>query len=433
MSYYEFSLLLYDDLGRYIWILVGTLLLYYFLFRKIVYSVLDPFFLCLLFSASGFSVVIFLYFNANISSFYFAQYLMTQALFYGGFFLFASKTSYRLLPISTNNQEVLLKLGNRYYSFFIVISCLYIISQLYVYHVVGIPLFLESRLAAVGVGGGFGIINRLLSIFSLVVFYFAFVFVYTSNKKTAWLVVFFVAIFTILSGSKSAIIGIFMQLYLVYIINKDAFRNKLYKYNSKALLIFTIGTVGAILVLLMSSDSIEQAFERLFFRIVSSGDIYYMAYYNDNIEKLVTTDWWIVLTGDLFRTLRVIPEEQALSGLGFELFDLVNGTTGSLFGPNPRINVFSYVHFRLIGSCIYSLAFGMLFGYLRKKFYMNEHTSQYRRLILFMLYSAAVKIETDPPAFVASINNILLILTFFLFIENAFFRISRKCINSNYV
>ena len=426
MSYYEFGLLLYDDIDKYLYILVGTLLVYYFFFRKIVYSLLDPFFMRLFFSAAGFSAVCFLYFSENISSFYFGQYLMTQILFYVGFFLFASKTSCHLLPVSPNCKEASFKLDNRYYSFFIIISCLYIISQLYVYYVVGIPIFLEYRLAAVGVGGGFGIINRLLSIFSLVVFYFAFVFAYTTYKKNAWIVISFIVIFTILSGAKSAIIVIFMQLYLVYVINQDVLGDKLYKYNSKVFLIFLVGIIGAISVLFISSDSIGQALEKLFFRIASSGDTYYMAYYNDNIEQLTTTDWWIVLTGDLFRTLRIIPEERALTGLGFELSNLANGTTDVLGGPNPRINVFSYVHFGLIGSGIYSLSFGMLFGYLRKKFYMNEHTSQYRRLILFMLYNAAVKIETDPPAFIASINDMLLILTFFLFMENAFFRIGRS-------
>lgn len=425
MSYFDFGILLYDNLKLYIVIFVCSILFYYFLFRKYLNSILDPFLIQLIFSSAGFSVVWFLFFTDSISKFYFHQYLISQILFWIGFFLFAKRV--RTIKKEENslscNDRISLSIASRYYSFYIVISIAYILLQFYTYKVVGIPLFQEYRLAAVGVGGGFGLINRFVGIFSIIVYYFTFLFLYTPHKNCAKIVMIFIVLFCLFSGSKSSIYGIFTYLFLFYLINRDLLPNKLYHYNLYGVILLIIGTLGAIVVLLFASDSISQALEKLFFRVVSSGDIYYMSYCNENIEQLTKVDWWIALTGDLFRTFRLIPENQALPGMGFELYNMVNGTTDALAGPNPRHNVFGYVHFGLIGGFFYSFVCGMLLGYLRENLFKNNHYSQYRKMIIFFLYLACLKLEVDPPAFVSLINDMLLLLTFLFFVENIFFKL----------
>lgn len=427
MSYIDFGILLYDNIQLYIAIFLCTILLYWVLFHNLINSILDPFFMSLFSSAAGFSVVWLLYLTNTISVFYFYQYLITQILFWIGFFLLSKKNCIvKSKAFSSCHIRNSLLIPKRYYRFYVIISLIYILLQLYTYKIVGIPLFKEYRLAAVGIGGGFGIINRFIGLFSLIVFYFTCLFFYTPYRSFAKLILSCIIIFGLLSGSRSSLLGIFMNLFLFYVINRDIFATKLYRYNSKARILFIAGAIGAVGVLLVTSESFAETFEKLFFRIVSSGDVYYMAYCNDIIEQLSKADWWVALTGDLFRTLRLIPEEKALPGMGFELFNIVNGVTDALGGPNPRHNVFGYVHFGLIGGAVYSLGCGMLLGYLRTKIFVQIHTTHYRRMILFILYLACIKLETDPPAFLSLFNDMLLLLTFTFFVENIFYKLLFK-------
>ena len=201
MSYYEFGLLLYDNLYLYIAVFIFSVILYIVLFRRTVHSILDPYFFSLFFSCSGFSVVIFLFLINEISNFYFYQYLITQTFFFTGFLLtFRNEESNNKVAVNANNSTTI-NISNRYFIFYMCISTIFIVLQLYTYKVVGIPIFLKYRLAAVGIGGGFGIINRFVGLFSLISFYFTCLFLQTQHKRIAKIILVFIITFNILSGS----------------------------------------------------------------------------------------------------------------------------------------------------------------------------------------------------------------------------------------
>jgi len=88
MDWWNFGSLLNDNTGLYLEVLLGSLLLYYLIYRKMFISILDPIGFSLLFSVFGFSVVMFLYITKSIEAKFLISYLLTQAAFVGGFFTF---------------------------------------------------------------------------------------------------------------------------------------------------------------------------------------------------------------------------------------------------------------------------------------------------------------------------------------------------------
>lgn len=421
MSYFEFSVLLYDNISIFISIFVICAVIYYKLFNKSVNSIIDPFIMGLFASCTGLSVVLFLYITKNISSYYFLQYLLSQTSFIIGLIYFNPTYKYNTIQRDILHNTIITP-DKRYFYLFVTCSTIYIILQLYTYKVVGIPLFLEYRLASVSVGGGFGLINRFVNLFSYITIYFGLLFYNSKHKDTSVVFLVFYILFLILSGSKSSILIFIQGLFVFYFINRDIFPKSTITINKRGKVLFIIAAIGAIITILISSSSIEIAMQKLFFRIVSYGDTYYMAYPDNNISLLKSSDWWVALTGDLLRTLRIIPEEKALPALGFELYDIANKTQGAIAGPNPRHNVFGYVNFGFYGSIIYSLICGCITGFIRNKFFNAKQLTQYRRFLLFTLYFACIKIETDPPAFMSQINDLLIILTFVLIVENVVFK-----------
>lgn len=429
MSYYEFTILLHDKVNLYIISIICSAIFYFFLYRNKIRSLLDPFLMAILASCIGLSVIIFLKLTENISTFFFYQYIFSQIAFLLGFF--CNKYQIRDFSIQPYSTAILqphkYNISKRYYYFFIATSSIYILLKLYTYKVVGIPLFLEYRLAAVGVGGGFGLINRIVNTFSIMTIYWALFFIQTDYKKSAKIVLSFYILFIILSGSKGSFLTLFQSIFVFLFINKDLFQRQLKIYNSKAKLFFLIAFIAAIGVLFISKNNLEEAIQALVFRIVSYGDTYYLAYPNNVISRLTSSDWWVALTGDLLRTIRLIPEEKALPGMGFEIMEIANHATNVLAGPNPRHNIFGYVHFGYLGGIIYSFSCGFIMSYIYKKFYSNSihYLSQFRRMFLFIFYIAGTSIETDPQSFVSIFNNLIIIFLPYYLIENLFSKYSK--------
>ena len=112
-----------------------------------------------------------------------------------------------------------------------------------------------------------------------------------------------------------------------------------------------------VVIIVQTKGSMQNAFSSMLFRIVSYGDTYYMAYPNANIEYLTSEGWFGFIFGDFLRTIRVIPTNGYL-GMGYELYDIANGTVGTLAGPNPRHNVIGYVSLGYWGSILFSFCGG---------------------------------------------------------------------------
>jgi hypothetical protein len=368
-------------------------------------------------SMMGFSVVLLLWIEKKIDSYYFYQYIFSQIAFFIAF-LSGSKT-----VKMKNHLSTMPVLTNRHRYIYIYIATIYIISNLVVYKISGIPIFKESRLAAVMVGGGFGVFIRIISIYDPLVSYLTFHFLFMEkNKKFKIFPVFMLLVIIVvgvLSGSRSSFLGTIQNLFLYLFLNREYFGDIIEKLKKFQIPIMLLSAVGAIsIIILQTRGSIETAFNALIFRIVGFGDVYYLSYPNNIIDLLSGTNIFIVLFGDMFRMLRILPEYFKPPGIGFEIYNLANKTVDVLAGPNPRHNIYGYVNFGFVGSLWFSFFCGVILNVLRGSFLTNKDKSLDKKMVIYLLYLTAIKIETDPPAFIAGSNNIIIFFSMVVVVNN---------------
>jgi len=419
MSWGEFGIYLGKHISVYLFpCLVVSGILYYMLYRKKVISLLEPFTMSVVGSMFGFSTVLFLKITGAMNDRYFFQYLFSQAAFWTGFFAF----NYTPGKSASRYDNKPLRENTRYFFMYLVTSCVYILSNIVIYMVTGIPLFAkESRLEFGFVGGGFGMISRIISVFSPVCLYLTWYFLFCSKPKFshkiyAKFMLMIVIIFTFFGGSKSAFLGIINQLYLFLLLNRDHCGRMLLKIKKYQIPIIGCGVILAcVTIVIQSRGDIVSAVSALMFRFVAYGDAYYMAYPHSIIESLSKANVFIVFFGDFFRTIRVLSQEYIPPGMGFELSEIANKAPGIMTGPNPRHNVYGYVNFGFWGCVLFSLFLGLILNRVRSHaFNAQKNTTHEKKLTSILIYSSVLSLESDFPSAIMRFDNIVFLFPMIL-------------------
>lgn len=419
MNYEAFFLLFSSNVAIYMYSLFFSVLVYYFIFKRTIVSIFDPYTMAVLGSMFAFSTVFFIWVLGEIENFYFVQYILSQAVFIIGFFLFNEQ--YNLYEIKPEKNIV----SNRYFVIYVFVSSIYFFATLFSYYVIGVPLFMNSRLEVVGVGGGFGVVNRILDVYSPIGAYFSLYFVFSGRRKyrnIAALLLLFYCIIILFSGAKSSILGFLQLVFLFFILNRKSFQRGLFIIKKYAIHLLTVCVFGVLVVLYVGRGNNDVILAFLF-RLMAYGDTYFMAYPDSVIEALPSSSLTSVLLGDFLRMIRVAPESFVPTNIGFLLTEILYHAE-AFSGPNPRHNVFGYVHFGFVGSIIFSFLCGCLLGKIRTLFFKSYQTTQLRKIIYLVLYLGVCKIETDFPAMISMYNNLFIFVLFAILVENL---LVRKC------
>ena len=307
--------------------------------------------------------------------------------------------------------------------FFLIIGITHILLQLYSYKLFGMPLFAESRLGIYGESGGINnLIKRVLDIISqcnvLLVIFFLF-----QKKKIGFRIfttinICAIIIFLILSGSKGALITLghaffIYSLYQIKLGNNNFFlriKEFIYKFGIFALL-------GSVLVIIYSEET-TNPFVFLLYRIASSGDVFFMAYPNEVINIIPSSNWFIGLFSSPLSLLGIIPRSMISEPMGFFLMKYHH--PGIEFrGPNPRLNVFSYVYFGIIFSPIYCFLIGLLTSFIRNKLFSLLPGNILGCIYYFLFLNMAITLEPDFHNALSQLINILVVLPIFIIIAYA--------------
>ncbi|AYO21204.1 hypothetical protein D0856_14540 [Vibrio owensii] len=214
-------------------LLISYLLFGVLIYRQI-YSVFDPAFFFFLLSASGYSVVMLLWYREKISDYYFICFMLSQFLFYFGWNLFKPRWS--------KNSNVIIKIDSFSIVLYYISSFSFVLLQSYVYKLMGLPIFMDSRLDAFSQGGGIGVLDRIIFVSSIFSFTFAFFrTVFSKGWKLFDFVMLLFFIFTkIVSGSKLGIleavflIGLVLMFHSRSVLNTDIevrLKKKLYAFS----------------------------------------------------------------------------------------------------------------------------------------------------------------------------------------------------------
>jgi len=368
----DFYILLAENVLEYAILVIFIFSVVYFLFRKHIYSIFDPLLYVIVFTdAFCIANVVFMWSFNLIDAKYFFQYMVSEFALLVGIFLMAKK------KITEQGEGALLlsrRKNKELKAFFSVSLVLYVGLNLIVYATAGIPVFMENRLVVYQVGGGFGIISRVLDVLLVVIVYYL-IEVYQEKgwRPTEWIVLTIVATILALSGAKSAV------LTLVFIVSLHAFYTGAISRNDvqliKLLKRLTIVAVVAFLIIAqLQIADIEIAgrslnvFDQAILRFVNNGDAFLYAYPNGVVDQLDSSNPFGALFREYLAAFRILAPGELPMHVGLQLSKHFNGLD-AITQTNAKHNIFGYVSFGVIGGIIYSFLLGLCIGVVRNNLF----------------------------------------------------------------
>lgn len=367
------------------------------LFKKFSKSIIDPFFYALVSAVFAYAIPIYLYSLGYCSDKNFIFFVVSEAVFW--FVLI----SYPIKHTTFAKRKIA---GEELYAKYVfkLAFVIYMISELYTFIYIGIPLFMDYR-QEIYVGTGAGFLGRFATFASSYVVLYSYYQILTKKNKKYLLYFVLVVITGLLSGSKGAILT-FLTWYFIY---EFFYIGKKPKVKLKyMLLILCFPIIVLVLYKGSTSGDVGGAIVDFLFRFMANGDCYWAAYPYDNIQFIHIKQPLISLFSGFLAPLRLISYDIVEPAIGNQLFWLVEPSEyGKIAGPNARLAITGWCYFGW-GGIIFSALSGWLVSfciYSSKKFF----TRSILGIFLYgLLFQSAISYFTDPALFFNNISSILM-------------------------
>lgn len=420
MNSFDYFELVFENWFLYLASVVIVFFVYFIVFKKYYISVLDPFTFTCFFSAMAITVPVFLFFVNEITVRLFISFVLTQLFFFLGFRIFSPIEINKIEPrkkLDIDGQEI------RFIKwFFIIIGFTNVSLQLFSYKLVGIPLLAESRLGIYGESGGINnLLKRILEVTSQCYIFLTIFFIYLERKNLLFKVyttisIVIIVVFSVLSGSKGAFMtfGLAFFIYALYAVKWGDF--SIFFTIKKFIIKFGVVALLLALVVIALSEESGNPFIFLLFRIGQSGDVYYMAYPNEIVDKIPSLNWFIALFASPLSLFGLIPRAMIPDPMGYFIMQY-HYPNIEFRGPNARMNILSYVYFGIIYSPIYCFIIGGLLSFFRNRLFYLLPSNIFGCIVYFLFLNAALKLEPDFHSSLADFINILIILPVFVFLS----------------
>lgn len=383
MNYFQFETFLDYYFNEIALISLLFIAIYYFIYKKTILSLFDPFLFIILATALSNAMVFILYLYSDIRTEYLEQMVLTEISFLAGFFVFKSirldKYQKRAAcpDYSLFNPRFII-------SFFYVVSVTHIALQLSSYIFFGIPLLAENRMTMY-TGTGMGFIGRILDLLTISGTFLAF-YRYFYIKKgflrnvyNIFYIIFLISV-QLLTGNKTNLLLLIyviflMQIYATKIYGiETATANKYISRFQRYTLILSIPFAFLVMGYQYVNSGADvnrfKPVQMMTQRIFSFGDIYYLSLPNDNIKSM-NASYADPLT-HLFKSplgmLRIYKWDELPIDLGVELYQAHN-KTNTLKGPNARYNYFAMLFYKYYSQIIYCFIIGLIVSFVRNKLF----------------------------------------------------------------
>lgn len=366
--------------------------------RRFIYSIFDPLLFYTILSATGGTVVLYLYHFDLIRPFYLWSYLGTQVAFTVGFLMIRPPAAVKSprptrMPTYTGPIQVLYPLA----------VVIFVNAQLGVYSVTGLPILLESRLEAFSTGDGFGLLSRVIFVTSSISLVCAFY--RLTLLRQGWMnrafdgsVVAFCIIVAIVSGSKGALLALIftISLALFYARQFDGGTRAEAQVRRFFLLLVALAFPVAFVTIYIQAgiNELAELAAVVAMRFFQTGEIFFMVYPNDVLNRLEEGNSLLALFYSPLGSLRLIPREGLPVNLGLQAFWYHYDTT-LLAGPNARHNVFGLHYFGPWFSLVFSFVLGLVFSIARNSSYRYLPRSPIGMNMYVLVASCASFIEQD--------------------------------------
>ena len=368
----EFYILLLENFPIFVALLLTNGAVLYFLFRKRISSFFDPIFYMIVITESFcITDVMFMALYDIIESRHFVQYMFSElALFAGILIIPRFEDKYANVEPVRSEFELLRVL-------FWLSLFLFLILNVFIYSVRGIPLLLDNRMAVYQDGGGLGFISRVLDVLLVIVFYYLLEvqrrFGWTWRE---WVCLGVIALIQVLSGAKSSVLTlVFIAALFVFISGPAAEGNEKLMRLIKRIFILAVG--GFLLIAQVQVSDVEvggrklSVLDQAALRFINNGDAFLYAYPSNVVDSLDGSGSISAVLREYVAFLRVAPPDQIQTHLGLQLTrkfiasDSINQT-------NAKHNLFGYMNFGEIGGVIYSLVLGLIIGLVRETLFKKR-------------------------------------------------------------
>lgn len=368
------------------------------LLRKYIYSLFDPLLFYTVLSSMAGAVVLYLSYFDLIRPFYFWSYITTQAAFVGAFrlikppaFLPAMEPLVRGLYSGPIRILYPLSVG------------LFVPSQLFVYSIIGLPIFLDSRLEEFATGNGFGFFSRLIlvtSTISLCAAFYRLLLLHQGlrSRLVDYSVVAFCIMVAIVSGSKGGLFSVIFTASLSLYFTRKFHEVRALEQRIRGffLVIIALSFPVALATVYIQAgiEDLDELILALLMRFFHSGEIFYMVYPRDVLAGLSEGNGFLALFYSPLGSLRLVSRADLPINLGLQAF-WYHYNTDLLTGPNARHNVFGLYYFGPIFSVLFSFFLGLLFSFTRNTVYRILPSSLIGMVSYVLLMNCAIFIEQD--------------------------------------
>ncbi len=421
MNNYEFFVDILNNINLFFSILIFSFILHFFLFRKLIKSFLDPYFISVFYSVFCFADVFFMFLINKISFYVFVSYILTQLGFILGFYTF-KKRKESLNKVENKVKESNITSNNLIAFYFF--SFIYLFFQGIIYATKGIPIFMVSRLETFTSGGGSGILGRITEVSSIFSLYAFFLVVKVDKVRISefpkYLIIGLIFLTFMLSGSKSSFLTFFYVLW-VYIffaqIKGGSYQIYLSFFKKYIKSIIAVSIFLACLVIYIQSrnfadeadnDLTKNPLVDIALRFVYSGDIYWYSYPNNVYLTIPSGRGFSALFTDILGLFRIYNWEDLPEVIGLTM-KRYHHPSDVITGSNARHNVFGLIYFGFLGSIFFSYVLGFLLSFIRNKLpYYLSNTFFGGGVFTYLMIKTA-GIDTDPVLTLTNFDNLFFI------------------------
>ena len=370
---------------------------YILLYRKFIYSIIDPLFIWV--STTAFASVLVIEVVPDIIDV--LHFFGCQLCLWIGFFIayrtsgFETKTNFQLQRLSNFSGYGVLR-----WLTYILLS-IYVISNLYIAYSKGFALLSDapSESKVANFQEGFGIfrkINWSLGTFTST----SLVFLFLSKRRRIDLVCLtIVVLFTSLEGSKGALLQIAISVGVVFYHPAFSEQRQIFaRYKRFAPLAF-IGIMGVFFtVLFKENDGVDEAFFAFIRRLLYSADSVLYFYLPVNIDYFSTyqpLDYISHIVNPILGFFRLQPYQEALGNTMVDNLRPPGSTSTVTVGPNTPFYIDGRIYFGYFLAFPYSVLIGYLYAIIRIHFFSLLRTTAFYFVFMGSFCHLASAIITD--------------------------------------
>lgn len=403
-----FFAILFNNLNTYILSLIIVIVIYYPILKKTVQSIIDPMFTALIGLIFANSVTLFLLLISKISPILFIHFSLSEIIFWCSFFIFRKSSGTVISNTNINDQKIS-------ESLFKIFFALMVMSNLLTYYLLGIPLFMDSRLETYLSGGGIGILSHINNFSTFFCSVYLFHLISNKHKITGIITLLIIILFCILSGSKGSILGIAYSYYIyIYFFKKKTISSKKIMKYIPLIILFPLITIS-----IQNNSGIINSIYALTCRVVSYGDGYFMAYPYNDIDNVHISNPILYLFSGLLGPLRLVDYSSIDSAIGLQLAESIYPDLDKITGPNARLPILNWVLFGW-GGLFLCFILGIFFAWIKTHLSRKFPRSIISVIIYGYIYCKSMTLLTDPTLFIGNIFTILvfigLLWTLFIFL-----------------